>query len=296
MKKSLLLLLPFLILGAIAVSCGGGGKKTVKIGDTKVDVSGKIPSDFPSDFPSYKGAKVQGSLAGKSEGGITGTWVSWTTGDGADKVSEFYKNAFKDGPWKSTSEGSSGGTSFWMADSSDGKNTAYVVVSEAGGETTIAAVVGPKDSGSSSSSDSTSTSDSSSSAEDTPSSSDSSSSSEPTKSSEPLPDEVKLSDGFPKDRVPLPSGARVTSDSSFSSGGQKTSSIELYVKDKAENVSKFFETEAPKKGWENAFSSRSNGEYLLTFSASDSEGLTISISDSDTPGYAKVILTVSVKA
>ncbi|TAK71490.1 MAG: hypothetical protein EPO22_01160 [Dehalococcoidia bacterium] len=93
----------------------------------------------------------------------------------------------------------------------------------------------------------------------------------------------------------MPSGARVTSDSSFTSGGQQTSSLEIYVKDKAENVSEFFKTEAPKKGWENAFSSQSNGEYLLTFSTADSEGLTISIQESDTPGYAKVTLVVSVK-
>ncbi len=297
MKKFSLLLLPFLILGAIVVGCGGGGKKTVTIGDTKVDVSGKIPSDFPSDFPQYKGASVQGSLAGKNLGGVTGTWVSWTTGDSVDKVSQYYTQQFKDGPWKSSTEGTANGSSYWMAESSDGKSTAYVMVSSSDGKTSIAAVVGPKDSSSSSSSDATSTSDSSSSSDKTPSDSSSSdSSSQPTtSSSEPLPDEVKLSSDFPSDRVPMPSGARVTSDSSFSSGGQKTSSVELYVKDKPENISEFFKTEAPKKGWENAFSSQSNGEYLLTFSTADSEGLTISIQQSDTPGYAKVSLVVSVK-
>ncbi len=296
MKKIPLLLIPVLLLAAIAVGCGGGEKKTVKIGDTKVDVSGKIPSDFPGDFPKYKGANVQGAATG-SQGGIKGTVVTWTTGDSVDKVTEYYTQQFKDGPWKSSTEGTANGSSYWMAESPDGKNTAYVMVSSSDGKTNIVAVVGPKDSSSSSSGDSTSTSGSSSSSEKTPSDSSSSdSSSQPTtSSSEPLPDEVKLSKDFPSDRVPMPSGARVTSDSSFSSGGQKTSSVELYVKDKPENVSEFFKTEAPKKGWENAFSSQSNGEYLLTFSTADSEGLTIAIQESDTPGYAKVVLTVSVK-
>lgn len=294
MKKTLLLLVPVLVLGAIAVSCGGSDKKTVKIGDTKVDVSGKIPSDFPSDFPKYKGANVQGSATGRQLGGLTGTWVAWETGDSVDKVSEYYTNSFKDGPWKASTSGNAAGTSYWMAESEDGKNEAYVSVSDTGGKTMIAVVISPKDSSSPPSSDSTSTSDSSSSSDETPSS-DSSSSSEPTQSSEPLPDEVKLSKDFPSDRVPLPSGARITADSSISSGGQKINSIELYVKDTAENVSEFFKTEVPKKGWENAFSSVSNGEYLLTFSTAESEGVTISIQDSDTKGYAKATLTVSVK-
>lgn len=294
MKRISLLLLPFLVVGAIAVGCGGGSKKTVKIGDTKIDVSGKVPSDFPGDFPKYKGADVQGSATG-SQGGVEGTVVTWTTGDSVDKVTEFYSKAFKDGPWKSNSEGTMSGTSYWTADSPDGKNTAYVMISESDGKTNIIAVVGAKEDFGGG--DATSTSDDSSSDEETPSdgSSDDGSSSEPTTTSEPLPDEVKLSDDFPKDRVPLPSGARVTSDSSFSGGGTRTSIIELYVKDKAENVNDFFETEAPKKGWENAFSSTTNGQYFLTFSSNTEDGLTISIEDSETPGYAKVVLTVAVK-
>jgi len=294
LKKIPFLLLPFLVLalGTIAVGCGGSSK-TVKIGDTKVDVSGKLPSDFPGDFPKYKGAKVQGSASG-SEGGIKGTVVTWTTGDSVDKVTEFFNGAFKDGPWKSTANGTVSGSSYWSADSADGAKSAYVMVSESSGETSIIAVVGPKDSSSSSSNDSTSTSDSSSS--DTPSSDSSSSdgSSEPTQASEPLPDEVKLSDSFPTDRVPLPDGARVTADSSFSSGGMTTNSIELYVKDSPENVADYFKNEMPKHGWENAFSSTANGEWTLTFSTGDSEGLTISVTESSTSGYAQVSLTVVV--
>ena len=291
MNKISLLILPFLLVGAVAVACGGGGKKSVTIGDTKVDVSGKIPSDFPGDFPKYKGASVEGSATG-SQGGIKGTVVTWTTGDSADKVTQYYTQAFKDGPWKSSAEGTASGSSYWSAESPDGKNQAYVMVSSASGKTSIVAVVGPKDTSSSSSSESTSTSDSSSSSESTPS--DSSSSEATTSSSQPLPDEVNLSSDFPTDRVPFPSGARVTSDSSFSSGGMKTNAVELYVKDTPENVANFFKTEAPKHNWENAFSSQTNGQYLLTFSTSSNEALTISVEKSDTDGYAKVSLTVAV--
>jgi hypothetical protein len=296
LKKIPFLLVSFLVLalGVIAVGCGGGSKKTVDLGNgNKVSVGGGVPSDFPSDFPKYSGANVQGSYTG-TEGDVKGTVVTWTTGDSVDKVTEFFNSAFKDGPWKSTANGTISGNSYWAADSADGTKRAYVMVSESSGETSIIAAVGPKDSGSSSSGDSTSTSGSSSS--DTPSSDSSSSDSsgEPTQASEPLPDEVKLSDSFPKDRVPFPDGARVTADSSFSSGGMTTNSIELYVKDSPENVANYFKNEMPKHGWENAFSSTANGEWVLTFSTGDNEGLTISVSESSTSGYAQVSLTVVV--
>ena len=293
MKKLALLLLPCLLVGAIAVACGGGGTKTVKIGDTKVDVSGKIPSDFPSDFPVYKGASVQGSVSG-SQGGIQGTVVTWTTDDSVDKVAEFYTKEFKDGPWKSSTTGSANGGSYWMADSPDGKRVGYVMVSGDNGKTSIIATVGDKDQSGSGDSEATSSSSSSSNKTPPPSdqSSDGSSADATSSSSEPLPDEVKLSDDFPTDRVPLPSGARVTNDVSFSGGGTKTNSVEVYVKQKAADLADYFKTEAPKHDWTNAFSSTSNGEYFLTFSGGDNEALTISIQESDTPGYAKATIAV----
>lgn len=299
MKKIPLLLLPFLILGAIAVGCGGGGgKKTIDIGGgNKVSVGGGIPSDFPSSFPTYKGASVVGSLAGKNMGGVTGEWVSWETGDSVDKVTQFYNEQFKSGSWKATANGTANGSSYWMADSSDGKNTAYVMVSNASGKTNIVAVVGPKESSSSSSGESTSTS-SGSATETSPtesSSSSSSSSGEATSSSsEPLPAEVKLSSDFPTDRVPLPSGARITSDSSFSSSGTKTSSIEVYIKDTAANVSDYFKNEAPKHNWTNAASYSANGQYFLTFQGATNESLSVSIEDSTTSGYVKATIVVVV--
>jgi hypothetical protein len=291
MKKLALLIIPCLLIGAIAVACGGGGSKTVKIGDSNVSVSGKMPSGFPSDFPVYKGASVQGSI-NSSQGGIKGTAVTWTTGDSVDKVTAYYDQQFKDGPWKSSANGTAGGGSYWMADSPDGKQAGYVMVTSSSGKTSIVATVGDNPKSSSGGNDTPS---SGSSSKSTPSSDQSSGGDTPeatTSSSSPLPDEVKLSSDFPKDRVPLPSGARITNDVSFSGGGTTTNSVEIYVKDKPENVSEYFKAEAPKHDWKDAFSSTSNGQYFLTFSGATNEALTISIEQSDTPGYAKATIAV----
>ncbi len=144
MRKLSLVLLAGLLMAGIAVGCGGGDSKTVKIGDTKVKVGGGVPSDFPKDFPVYKGADVQGSATG-SEGGVTGTVVTWQTGDGVDKVKDFFDKAFKDGPWKSSSTGTAGDGSFWVADSPDGKKAAYVGATKSGDKTMIIVTVGDKD-------------------------------------------------------------------------------------------------------------------------------------------------------
>lgn len=293
MKIASWLIVPFLFIGGLAVACGGGSK-TVNVPGGKVSVGGGVPSDFPSDFPQYKGATVEGSYAGKTEGGITGTYVSWTTGDSVDKVTKFYEDAFKSGSWKSTANGTTSGSSYWMADSSDGKNVAYVVVSGSSGQTSIIAVVGPNDqTPTSGSAESTSTSGSSSgssgSSGTTPSAGEATAA-----ASQPLPDAVTLSSDFPTDRVPFPSGARVTSDSSFSSNGTKTNVVELYVQDTPANVANYFKNEMPKHSWTDAFSSQSNGQYLLTFSGSSNDGLTITVEQSDTPGYAKVSLSVVI--
>jgi hypothetical protein len=98
--------------------------------------------------------------------------------------------------------------------------------------------------------------------------------------------------------VPFPSGARVTSSSSFGGGGSKTYSVEIYVKDTPENVGSYFSDELPKHGWASGFSSQSNGEYVETFAnqgadSSSTEGVTISAADSDVSGYTKADIIVS---
>lgn len=306
MRKLAAVLVPAVAVAAIIAGCGGGSSKTVNIpGGGKVSVSDKVPDNFPKDFPVYSGAKVQQSSTG-SAGGITGTNVFWETGDSVDKVTEFYTKAFKDGPWKSQSTGNVSGSSFFLASSSDGKKSAYVAVASTDGKTTIVTTVGDNPSGSGSSGDGgsgdskTSTSGSSSSSKKTATPDDSSSAS-PDKSptSEPLPKEVKLPKDYPTDRIPLPSGARVTSATSFSGSGTKTYSVEFYVKGKPETITAFFETELPKHGWEKGFSSESNGEYVATYtstdaSASATEGVTVSAGESDTAGYATGTLIISI--
>ncbi len=297
MRKLFLVLAPAMLIGLLAFGCGGDSK-SIKVGDTKIDLSNKVPSDFPKDFPVYKGADVQGSATG-TEKGISGTVVTWQTGDDLDKVKDFYDKAFEDGPWKSSSTGSSGDGSFWIANSADGKKTAYIGTSRRGNKTAIVVTVGDNDDASSDGGDDTPTS-SSSKKTATSSGDDSSSDGEdPSSDSSPepaeLPDEANLSKDFPSDRVPFPSGSRVTSTSSFSSNGAKSYFVEVYIKDSVEHVDDYFKTELKKHGWTDAFASESDGEYFITFTGdSDKEAVTIAIAQSDTPGYAKASLSVSM--
>lgn len=295
MRKLILVLAPAMLMALLAFGCGGDSK-SIKVGDTKIDLSNKLPSDFPKDFPVYKGADVQGSATG-SEKGIKGTVVTWQTGDDLDKVKDFYDKSFKDGPWKSSSTGSSGDGSFWIADSADGKKTAYIGTSRSGNKTSIVVTLGDNDGSSSDSGDDTPTS-SSSKKTATPSGDDSSEDGEDSSSSPQaakLPDEANLSKDFPSDRVPFPSGARVTSTSSFSSNGAKSYFVEVYIKDTAEKAADYFKTELKKHGWTDAFASESDGEFFITFTGgSDKEAVTIAIAESDTPGYAKASLSVSM--
>ena len=298
MRKLILVLAPAMLIALLAFGCGGDSK-SIKVGDTKIDLSNKVPSDFPKDFPVYKGADVQGSATG-TEKGISGTVVTWQTGDDLDKVKEFYDKAFKDGPWKSSSTGSSGDGSFWIANSGDGKKTAYVGTSRSGNKTAIVVTVGDNDDSSSDGGDDDTPESSTSTKTDTSSGDDSSSDGEDSSSDsspEPaeLPDEATLSKDFPSDRVPFPSGSRVTSTSSFSSNGAKSYFVEVYVKDSAEKAADYFKTELKKHGWTDAFASESNGEFFITFTGgSDKEAVTIAIAESDTPGYAKASLSVSM--
>ena len=306
MRKYLALLIPALASLAILAGCGGDSK-TVKIpGGGEVSVSGKLPDNFPKDFPVYKGAKVQGSYTGKNEG-VSGTVVTWETGDSIDKVKDFYDKAFQSGAWPTTSNGDLNGSAYWGGESSDEKTTFYTMVSTVDGKTNIIATVGdtPKDSSSDGSGDSGSSSSSNktatASASDDSSSDSDSSSSEKSPTASPLPPEVKLSKDFPTDRVPLPSGARVTSASSFGSGGSKTFIVELYTKDSPEKAADYFSTEMPKHGWSDSFSSNTNGEYFVTFTsgdanASSNDGMTVTASESETSGYTMVGVSVSLTA
>jgi hypothetical protein len=296
MRKILAVMTLVFAIATLTVACGGGGSKTVKVGDQEINLSDDKPGDFPDDFPEYKGAKIQGSFSGESEG-QKGTVVTYLTDDSADDVKAFYEKEFEDGPWKATASGSFSGLGNFAAENGD--TAAYVLISETDGKTSIVVTYGSKsDFGIDGDANSSSNDD-----EATPEGDDSSSSSggdskSPTPS--PLPDEVDLPDDFPSDRVPLPDGATVTSSSSFGSSGVQTYLIELYTKDTPKEVADYFAAEMPKHGWTNAFNTNSNGEYSVLFSGGDAnsgstEGLTMSAAASDdTPGYTVVTMSVTL--
>jgi len=288
-----------LVAAVAAAACGGGKKKSFTVtGDNgqkvNVSTSDKLPSDFPKDLPIYPGADYKGGVTSTQEG-TTGFYASWETGDSVDKVKSWYEDELKDNDsWKSSGTFSSGDTYTNSLERKDGaKKIALITVSGDSGKTVIGAFYGdnPDASGEPTSSSDEATPEeeatSSSSASDTP------------QANASLPDEVSLPSDYPDDRVPLPSGARVTSASSFSSGGAKTYAIELYVKGSPKSVSDYYKGELPKHNWTEALTSESDGGFFLSYSTgSDSdtpESATISAEASDVSGYARVSLLVNVK-
>ncbi len=302
MRRYIGLLVPLVLSGAAFATACGGDSKTVTIpGGGQVSTSNKIPSDFPSDFPVYSGAKVVGSVKGDQKG-QQGFYVTWETGDPADKVTTFFKDAFAKGPWKSESTIESNGTVILSA-KKDAKSAA-LTVSAANNKTTIGVFLGddnslsgtaPTKTGSGSASDNkTATAQASRDAPD-------SSSSQGSPTASPLPPEVTLPKDFPKDRAPLPSDARVTSSTSFGQGGSKSYIITYYTKSTPEAAADYFSKEMPKHGWVDSFTSNTNGEYFVTFtsaatSGSTNDGLTVTAMKSDTPGYTQVSVSVSLTA
>jgi hypothetical protein len=308
LKLGVLVISTLMLAGAVLAACGGGDKKTIDVpGGGKVSVSDKLPSGFPDDFPVYKGAKVQGSLSGSSNG-ISGTTVTWESGDDLSKVTDFYNSEFEKDAWKATSNGTVNDSSYWSGENAKGDKEMYVLVSNSDGKTNIIATIGDKDTssdgdggssgGSLTSANKTATSE----AEDSGSSDGEPTSSGPAKTSTPapLPSEVALSKDFPKDKVPLPDGARVTSNTSFGQGNQKTFIISYFTKDDPEKATAYYTDEMPKHGWANAFTSNSNGDYFVTFTGAEnadggSDALTVSATPStDTPGQTEVSVSVSI--
>ncbi len=273
-------------------ACGGGGK-TVTVPGGKVSVGGSLPSSFPKDFPTYKGAKYVGGLE-STQRGVSGFYATWETSDSADKVLSYYKDAFKNSAWTTTTTvNSSGGSFIGVERKDDPTQTGFVSVTASGGKTTIGVLVGKNLNGSSSGA--TATSASGESATSTPPDSSSGASTPPPESA--LPTVVSLPQGYPSDQAPLPSGAKVTSASSISSNGQQVYTIEFYTKDSEQSVADYFKSELPKHGWTNAVTTESNGEFYLMWSgATSNQSVTVTITKGDVSGYAsKVAMLVSTK-
>ncbi|MBI5288283.1 MAG: hypothetical protein HY873_04870 [Chloroflexi bacterium] len=296
-KFMLLAALPVLIFASVTVACGGGDKKTVDIpGGGKISVSDDLPGDFPDDFPKYKGAKVLGSLSGSSEG-QEGTVVTFETGDDIEDVQSFYEKEFEDGPWKSTSTGSFGGSGTFVAEKDD--KAASVFIAESDGKVTILVTYGSKaDLGLDDSSDSgDDSSDSGDDSEDpTPDDSDSSGDDSGDNGSAELPDEVDIDDDYPEDKIPLPDDARVTSSSSFSSSGTRSLFVELYVKQSVDDLESFYKDKLEAAGYTDSFSSTSDGEVFLSWTDAESTtgaGVIVTIGKADVDGYSKVSLSIT---
>lgn len=291
MRRMMGVALLALAVAGLVAGCGGDDKKTFDLGDGgKVTVSEDLPDDFPKDFPIYKGADFKGSVQGEQDG-VKGFTASWETKDSLDKVKEFFDEEFSSGGWKETGTFSSGEMLTFTAEKND--VAIYVTITRQDDKTMILAFYGEGDAfaggdgdGSGDAGDGT---------DETPD--DASSGDDSTgddAGSEPLPDEVDLPDDYPNERVPLPDGARVTSASSFSSAGMNTFSVEFYTKDSPETVSDYFKETLEAKGWENAFSGESGGEFTITVSSGE-ESVTVSIAESDTEGYTKATMIVFTK-
>ena len=293
MRKFLLLMLAVVAIPAFAIACGGSdSKKTIDTGDGKVTVDKKLPDDFPDDFPIYKGADYQGGVSG-NQGGVQGFYGTWKTGDDFEKVRDYYADVFKDGKWKATSNGSTGSdTSFWVVENTADKKAAYVLVSKDGGDTIITGGVGDSDTNASDGGDDD-TPTSGDSGDDTPTASDGGDSGGGT-----LPDEAKLNDDFPKDKVYIPDGARVTTSSKLSSGGSSTHIVELYVK--GSDVSKLgdeYKSKMTGDGWTDAFTTEEADNVYQTYSRGDAsdEVAGVTVSKASVDGYLTVTITATLK-
>ena len=301
MRKFILLLTPLALSAALVAGCGGGGgKKSVTVGDTKFE-TGSLPSGFPKDFPIYSGAKFKGAVSSTQQG-EKGFAATWETGDGIDKVKSYYSDQFGGkSNWAQDSATDTGAGAFFTAHHKSDNKVALLTVTTQDGTTSIAVFAGENtsDAGGSTPPDekATATTSSGSSSKATPEATSKSASSGATSTPDtsPLPAEAKLPKDFPSDRVPLPSGARVTSATSFSNGGTSTFIIEFYVKDTPEHVADFLKTEFAKHGWTDAVTSNAGTNFFVSFTGDNgTDGATVSIEESDTPGYAHAALSVAI--
>jgi hypothetical protein len=304
--------MPLLLLGALLGACGGDDDKTIDIGDGEVSVSEDLPDDFPDDFPVYDDAEVLGSISGEQEG-EEGTVVSWETDDSSEDVSAFYEQEFEDGPWTATSEGNFGGLGNFTVENGD--TVAYVLISEVDDKTTIVVTYGSRedlgidgDDGSSDGEDGSSDGDDGSSdGDDGSSDGDDGSSGEGDGESDgdgdsggsaDLPDEVNINDEYPEDEIPLPDAARVTSSSSFASGGNQSLFVELYVETSVEDAADYYATTLEDAGYTQGFRTETDGEVFMSYTKGEEavisgNGVLVSIAPSQVDGYVLVTLTIT---
>lgn len=117
------------------------GKLAVKVTDDKgttmtLAASDKLPDDFPKSVPIYPGAKVQATLAGKSETKEGGFMVTLSSPDPTANVGAFYKDASTKGRKQILEMTTPGGqTASWQT--ADGYHVTAVVSRDASNQTVI---------------------------------------------------------------------------------------------------------------------------------------------------------------
>lgn len=293
MRKFSFLMISVALMALVAVGCGGGGKKSITVGDQKVTTGGSVPDAFPKDFPIYGGADFKASITSSLQG-QTGLAATWQTGDSIDKVKSYYKDQLTGkSSWVQDSATDTGQGAFFAVHRKSGDAKAgFLTITSQDTNTIFVVFIG--DNPDLSTSTSSSADDNKTATADAKTAASDGSSASNTPAAADLPPTVTIAKDFPKDRVPLPSGARVTSTSSLTSGGTSTFFVEVYVKDSPDNVSSYFKDELPKQDWTNALTSEASGTFFLSFSGGTSDSVSITIEQSDTPGYAKASIAVSL--
>jgi hypothetical protein len=281
-------------LAIAGVACGGGDEKTIDLGDgDEITIGGDLPDDFPDDFPIYDDADLQGAVQGEEEG-IEGIVATWTTGDDLDDVTAFYEDAFDDGPWKTTAEGTASGTSYWAVENSETGKVGYVSVSGGGDEVAIIATVGDNPDAASSGGDDSDDSASDDDGSDDEASSDGSDGGGGGDTS--LPEEIDLPSDFPSDDVPLPDDAHVNTANTVTSNGITIFTVGFYSKESVDDLASFYKNELEGQGFTQSIqTSDQNGIYAAYAENSDGSGRTVIVTayDGDVDGYRQVVLQVS---
>jgi hypothetical protein len=252
----------------------------------KVTTGGELPSNFPEDFPIFEGANLTGTVTGE-QGGQSGYFATWETDSSLQDVTDFYKQALDKDPWKSSGVFTSGeGTviTFARADnenfgggvtiSGDGKTQIVVFLGEGAGEAPAAEATTEE--------------------QPTPAEEATPSEEQPSGQAE-LPNEVALPSDYPADVAPIPSGARVTQASSYTTEGKTSFAVNYLTKEDAESIADFYDSKVPGNGWSQSSRMSSNGEIYLTYENQAEGGqLVLSVSpSSDYEGYTEVTVVLT---
>jgi hypothetical protein len=108
----------------------------------KVDIgTGKIPDTFPKDFPIYPGSQVLSVMSGSEKAG-SGFWVTLSSADSLDKVSEYYKAQLSANGWEAISNYSAGEMSTQTVQKGELQGSVSVTRGEDAKETQIVIMLG----------------------------------------------------------------------------------------------------------------------------------------------------------